>query len=58
MADEIYDRNHQAGREQLHAGIDRGIDKVRDGLVATFQALHGIQFAAPWAMRRKDPGCA
>ena len=58
MVDEIYDRTYQAGREQLHDGMDRGLDKLRRGVVTTFKALHDIQFAAPWTKSPKDTGCA
>lgn len=58
MIDEIYDRTYQSGREQLHAGIDRGLDKLRRGIGATFRALHKVQFAAPWSKQSKDAGCA
>ena len=58
MFDEIHDRTYQAGREQFHADIDRGLEKLRCGVVTTFRALHAIQFAAPWRKRSKDVGCA
>lgn len=58
MIDEIYDRTYQAGREHLHSGIDRGLEKLRCSVLTTFRALHAIQFAAPWARRSKDVGCA
>ena len=48
MQDEIYDRYYQAGRQELHAGLDRGIQRIGHSLVAAFNALHDINFAAPW----------
>ena len=48
MVDELYDRNYQAGREQLHAGIDRLIAAVASSLAA----LNRVQFDAPWKHRR------
>jgi hypothetical protein len=48
MRDEIYDRDYQAGRAELHAGIDRAVLAIGRGIAATFNALHDIQFAAPW----------
>lgn len=54
MVDEIHDRTYRSGRTQLHAGIDAALEK----LSATFKAVHNIQFAAPWAKRSQDAGCA
>jgi hypothetical protein len=48
MHDEIYDREYQAGRAELHAGIDRAVLAVGRSLATTFDAIHDIQFAAPW----------
>ena len=48
MRDEIYDREYQAGRAELHAGIDRAILRIGRFIGATFDAIHAIQFAAPW----------
>ncbi len=48
MRDEIYDREYQAGRADLHAGIDRAVLAIGRGLAATFNAIHDVQFSAPW----------
>ena len=48
MQDEIYDRYYQAGRQELHAGLDRGLQRVGHSIAAAFNALHDINFAAPW----------
>ena len=48
MIDEIYDRGYQAGRVELHDGIDRLVKKVGSGLSATFRAIQRAQFDAPW----------
>jgi hypothetical protein len=58
MVDEIYDRTYQAGREEFHDGIERGLERLRCGVVTTFRALHAIQFAAPWNKRSTDIRCA
>jgi acetaldehyde dehydrogenase (acetylating) len=58
MIDEIWDRNYQAGRNELNAGIDRLVEKIRCSTVKTFRLFHAIQFDAPWARRSKDVGCA
>ena len=48
MIDEIYDRSYQAGRAELHDGIDRLVKKIGSGLGATFRAIQRAQFDAPW----------
>ena len=44
MRDEIYDREYQSGRAELHAGIDRLVDPTAH----VFRRLAAIQFDAPW----------
>ena len=56
MIDEIYDRQYQAGREQLHDGIDRAIARLRNSLGTTFRALRDVQFDAPWITARSRQG--
>jgi len=51
MIDEIYDRQYQAGREQLHAGIDRLFASIG----RSFAVMHRIQWAAPWNQPRRTP---
>ena len=62
MRDEIYDRDYQAGRAELHAGIDRAILRLGHFVAATFDTLHAIQWAAPWReperRHRQRPGTA
>ena len=57
MIDEIFDRQYQAGRDQLHAGVDRLVHRVGGALADTFAAMKRVQFDAPWAAR-KPAGCA
>jgi hypothetical protein len=56
MRDEIYDRDYQAGRAEFHAGIDRLVLRLGRTLGATFDAIHDIQFAAPWRRRARGHG--
>ena len=56
MRDEIYDRQYQAGRAELHAGIDRAILRLGRLLAATFDAIHDIHFAAPWRQPPRGHG--
>ena len=48
MVDEIHDRGYQAGRAELHDGIDALFRKLRDALAPAFTALHHIEWDAPW----------
>ena len=57
MMDEIFDRNYQAGRADLNAGLDRGFARIGKALSASFTALHRIQWSAPWT-HGKDVGHA
>ncbi len=54
MRDEIYDREYQAGRDALHAGIDRLVAEIGQ----TFRLISAIQFSAPWRMRGGRTGAA
>jgi hypothetical protein len=60
MIDEIFDRTYQAGRSDLHSGLDAGVSRLINGVTASFETLRRIQFAAPWAAssKRNDAGCA
>jgi len=55
MVDQIYDRQYQAGREDLHAGIDRAIERLGRAVGAVFNTQHRIHFDAPWNTRRVSP---
>ena len=56
MQEHFYDRYYQAGRADLHAGLDRGLEKLGHALSTTFNAIHRIQFAAPWQkVERRKP---
>ena len=52
MMDQHFDRGYQAGREELHAGIDALLRKLVTNASAVFNAIHRIQFSAPWANPR------
>ena len=49
MIDEIYDRQYQAGRADLHAGIDRAVSAIGRELGKSLKVLHSIEWSAPWA---------
>ena len=57
MVDEIYDRGYQAGRAEMHAGIDRLIARVRNAFVTAgrgFAALNRLEWDAPWNAKPND----
>lgn len=56
MRDELFDRDFQAGRADLFAGIDRLVHSIADGL----RLLHRKQWDAPWKRTavRKRTGIA
>ena len=56
MRDEIYDREYQAGRAELHAGIDQAVLRLGRMIGATFETLHAIQWAAPWREPQRGAG--
>ncbi|HET9355230.1 MAG TPA: hypothetical protein VFO42_03585 [Sphingomicrobium sp.] len=44
MRDEMFHRDYDQGRDDLHAGIDRLIAKIG----AVFRSIERVQFNAPW----------
>ena len=58
MVDEIYDRNYQAARADLNAGLDRAFAMIGRELGKSFAAIHRFEWSAPWAAKSKDVECA
>lgn len=54
MMDEIFDRGYQAGRAQLHDGIDALVRRIRDAVEPAMTAIHHIEWDAPWNVKT-DP---
>jgi hypothetical protein len=51
MMDEIYDRGYQAGRAELHNGIDRLVAKAGNAFRTIGRGLaelNRLEWAAPW----------
>lgn len=57
MVDEIYDRNYQAGRAELNAGIDRAVHRIGSTLGKSLAVLHRIEWGAPWNRDPKTTQC-
>ena len=51
MMDEIYDRGYQAGRAELHDGIDRLARKVRSAVSPALSAIYHFEWDAPWNVK-------
>ena len=48
MMDEHFDRQYQAGRAELHAGVEALGGRLLREATAVFEAIHRIRFSAPW----------
>ena len=53
MRDELFDRDYQAGRAELNAGIDRAIAGIGRSLGDSLKLLHHIEWSAPWQAKTK-----
>ncbi len=53
MMDEIFDRQYQAGRNELNAGLDRAFSAAGRELLKTYQLFHAIQWKAPWLRKAR-----
>ncbi|MEO7602322.1 MAG: hypothetical protein ABIS39_03535 [Sphingomicrobium sp.] len=58
MRDELFDRDYQAGRAELHAGIDRAIAGIGRTLGGSLKVLHRLEWNAPWQGKSKRIGGA
>lgn len=58
MNDEYFDRVYQSDRAELNTGIDRLVGSIVRSVGAAFEAIHRVQFDAPWSKRSRGPGCA
>ena len=52
MVDEIFDRTYQQGRRNFNDGIDRLFAGIGGELGKSLEALHRIEWSAPWATYR------
>lgn len=48
MMDQHFDRQYQAGRAELNDGIDHLLSRLAREARVVFDAMHRIQFSAPW----------
>jgi len=57
MIDEIYDRDYQAGRDQLNDAIVSGLSRFAHSVGTAFAVLNRIEYDAPWKARGKRVRC-
>lgn len=57
MMDENFDRNYQAGRADLNAGLERGVRRLAETIGRSLAVLHRIEWSAPWAGKSTDARC-
>jgi hypothetical protein len=55
MVDEIFDRQYQAGRKQLHATVRSGFARLSQAIGNAFEVLVRIEYNEPWAAAPKRP---
>ena len=53
MVDEIFDRNYQAGRDELNAAIFSFFNRFGSAFGNAFKVLNRIEYSAPWAVRAR-----
>ena len=51
MIDEIFDRQYQAGRNELNAGLDRAFSAIGREVRKSLAAVHRFEWSAPWARK-------
>jgi hypothetical protein len=49
MVDEIFDRQYQAGRNELNAALDEFFSRLGRAIGNSFRVLNRIEYSAPWS---------
>jgi hypothetical protein len=57
MVDEIYDRQYQAGRQQLNAALASGFGRLASAVGDAFEVLVNIEYQAPWKAKPTRARC-
>jgi len=57
MVDEIFDRDYQAGRDELNAAIASGFRTLSGAIGNAFKVLNKIEYQAPWSATPKRARC-
>jgi hypothetical protein len=53
MVDEIYDRQYQASRKELHASIADAFGRFGHAVSDAFEVLVKIEYQSPWATKAR-----
>ncbi len=53
MVDEIFDRQYQSSRKQLHASMSNALDHLSQTISSAFEVLVKIEYEAPWTAKSK-----
>ena len=53
MVDKIFDRDYQAGRNELNAAISSSFGRLARAIGDALKVLNRIQYDAPWTAARK-----
>ena len=51
MIDELFDRNYQAGRNEMNAAILAIAGRFGKAFINAFKVLNRIEYSAPWNVR-------
>jgi hypothetical protein len=57
MIDEIYDRQLQAGRNELNSAIVALVTRFAHAVGNAFKVLNRIEYSAPWTAKPKRARC-
>ena len=55
MMDEVFDRQYQAGRNELNAGLDRVFGSISQEIGKSLAAVHRFEWNAPWIRKVATP---
>ena len=53
MIDEIFDRNYQAGRDELNAALLGAVSRFGHAVGNAFRVLNRIEYSAPWTLKQR-----
>ena len=57
MMDEIFDRNYQAGRDQLNDSLASSLAGFSHAVKEAFEVLVRIEYQSPWTAKTKRVRC-
>lgn len=57
MVDEIFDRNYQAARAELHEAMKLVASHLASAVGNSFKVLQRIEYSAPWDAQARRSRC-